>query len=539
MTIKARIDRRVSRSSLTVNNECNSSHPKKTQLGWVVVGGTTDSAENRVISCNLAELKEQIAKFWLIENVDAETSKLSVESLCETHYSENTTRTESGRYVVRLPFRAGDRDFGDMRQIALRRFHSLQRKLNANSILKEEYHKVMQEYITLEHMSLVTDDSTTGYYMPHHAVVKVTSTTTKIRVVFDASAKSPKNMSLNDGLMVGPTIQDKRFEHLLRFRTYSYVITADIEKMYRQVLVHPQDRKYQRIFWYHDNRIKTFELNTVTFSVSSAPYLAIRTIQQLAIDEGADFPYASEILKRDLYVGDLLTGANSLEEVLIVRNEVIELLKRGGFTIRQWASNHNHALDSISEKLLGTDYATDESPVIKTLGIGWHAQGDKLVYTVNSSESPTKSTKREILSEIAKIFDPLGLLGPIILTAKVFMQECWKTKLDWDELVPLALHTQWLTFSNQLPCINNLSIDRRLLLDNPTSIEIHGFCDASKVGYGACIYIRSRNQKDRTLVRLACAKSRVAPLKETTIPRLELCGALTLARLYQETGVAL
>ncbi|XP_076285433.1 uncharacterized protein LOC143218312 [Lasioglossum baleicum] len=511
---------------------------QKTQLGWVVVGGTTDSAENRVISCNLAELKEQIAKFWLIENVDAETSKLSVESLCETHYSENTTRTESGRYVVRLPFRAGDRDFGDMRQIALRRFHSLQRKLNANSILKEEYHKVMQEYITLEHMSLVTDDSTTGYYMPHHAVVKATSTTTKIRVVFDASAKSPKNMSLNDGLMVGPTIQDKLFEHLLRFRTHSYVITADIEKMYRQVLVHPQDRKYQRIFWYHDNRIRTFELNTVTFGVSSAPYLAIRTIQQLAVDEGADFPYASEILKRDLYVDDLLTGANSLEEVLIIRNEVIELLKRGGFTIRQWASNHNHALDSIGEKLLGTDYATDESPVIKTLGIGWHAQGDKLVYTVNSSESPTKSTKREILSEIAKIFDPLGLLGPIILTAKVFMQECWKTKLDWDESVPLALHTQWLTFSNQLPCINNLSIDRRLLLDNPTSIEIHGFCDASKVGYGACIYIRSRNQKDRTLVRLACAKSRVAPLKETTIPRLELCGALTLARLYQETRVA-
>ncbi|XP_076287382.1 uncharacterized protein LOC143212430 [Lasioglossum baleicum] len=378
----------------------------KTQLGWVVVGGTTDSAENRVISCNLAELKEQIAKFWLIENVDAETSKLSVESLCETHYSDNTTRTESGRYVVRLPFRAGDRDFGDMRQNALRRFHSLQRKLNANSILKEEYHKVMQEYITLEHMSLVTDDSTTGYYMPHHAVVKATS-------------------------------------------------------------------------------------------------------------------------------------ANSLEEVLIIRNEVIELLKRGGFTIRQWASNHNHALDSISEKLLGTDYATDESPVIKTLGIGWHAQGDKLVYTVNSSESPTKSTKREILSEIAKIFDPLGLLGPIILTAKVFMQECWKTKLDWDESVPLALHAQWLTFSNQLPCINNLSIDRRLLLDNPTSIEIHGFCDASKVEYGACIYIRSRNQKDRTLVRLACAKSRVAPLKETTIPRFELCDSTIVLQWLKKSPTVL
>ena len=338
---------------------------QKTQLGWVVVGGILDNTENRIISCNLSELKEQIAKFWVIENVDAEMSNLSEKSLCETHYSENTTRNDNGRYVVRLPFRAEGRNFGDMRRIALRRFHALQRKLNTNSALKEEYHKVMEEYVSLGHMSLVNDDSSSRYYLPHHAVVKATSATTKTRVVFDASAKSSNNISLNDELMVGPTIQDKLFEHLLRFRTHSHVMTADIEKMYRQILIHPQDRKYQRIFWYHENRIRTFELNTVTFGVSSAPYLAIRTVQQLADDEGTDFPYASEILRRDLYVDDLLTGANSLEEALRIRDEVISLLKRGGFNIRQWASNHNHVLDSINEKVLGTDYATDKNPVKK------------------------------------------------------------------------------------------------------------------------------------------------------------------------------
>ncbi|XP_078051592.1 uncharacterized protein LOC144477730 [Augochlora pura] len=227
------------------------------------------------------------------------------------------------------------------------------RKFNANPDFKGEYHKVMQKYITLGHMLLVDDNSSTGYYLPHHATVKATSATTKIRAVFDASAKSPTNISLNDSLMTGPTIQDKLFEDLLRFRTHSYVITADIEKMYRQILVHPQDRRYQRMFWYHENRIRTFQLNTVTFGISSAPYLAIRTIQQLADDEIADFPYASEILKRDLYVDDLLTSENSLEEVLRIRDEVVELLKRGGFNIRQWASNHNYALDAINEKLLG------------------------------------------------------------------------------------------------------------------------------------------------------------------------------------------
>ncbi|XP_076546700.1 uncharacterized protein LOC143305767 [Osmia lignaria lignaria] len=512
---------------------------QKTRLGWVIVGGAGDNAEKQAVSCALLELKEQIAKFWLIENIDTETTGLSEEALCETHYRENTTRDASGRYIVRLPFRTGDRDFGDSRRSAFRRFNALQRKLNANAVLKAEYTKVMQEYITLGHMSRADDETVAGYYMPHHAVIKTTSATTKVRVVFDASAKSETNISLNDRLMIGPTIQDKLFEHLVRFRTHAYVLTADIEKMYRQILVHPQDRKYQRIFWYHEDRVKTYEMNTVTFGVSSAPYLAIRTIQQLADDERTDFPYASEILKRDLYVDDLLTGANSLEEILRIRDEIIELLKRGGFNIRQWASNHNHALDNINEKILGTDCVTDDSTVKKTLGLGWNAREDKLVYSVKSFELPAKFTKRVILSEIAKIFDPLGLLGPVILAAKVFMQECWKAKLEWDESVPQALCSSWTAFSSQLHFVNNLTVDRRLILKNASNIQIHGFCDASKVGYGACIYLRSCDQDGHTLVRLSCAKSRVAPLKEMTMPRLELCGALTLARLYRETRSAI
>nr|XP_012136208.1 PREDICTED: uncharacterized protein LOC105661947 [Megachile rotundata] len=231
-------------------------------------------------------------------------------------------------YLVRLPFRSGDKDFGDSRRLALRCFHALQRKLKSVSVLKTEYTKILQEYINLGHMSPVDDESANGYYMPHHAVLKAPSATTKVRVVFDALAKTDKNISLNDGLMIGPTIQDKLFEHLLRFRTHTYVVTADIEKMYRQILIHPEDRKYQRVFWYDHNRVRTFQLNTVTFGVSSTPFLAIRTIQQLADDESADFPYVSKILKRDLYV-DLLTGANTLDEIFRIRDEIIDPLKRG------------------------------------------------------------------------------------------------------------------------------------------------------------------------------------------------------------------
>ncbi|XP_053973203.1 uncharacterized protein LOC128873577 [Hylaeus volcanicus] len=347
---------------------------QKTQLGWVVVGGAKEILGTKRVTCKLSELVDQIAKFWIIEdNISTKELKQAEESLCEAFYTQTTTREPSGRYMVRLPFRDFDQSFGDSRLHALRRFHALERKLRSNPVLDSDYRKVMNEYISLNHMSLITDESDDGYYLPPHGVIKNTSTTTKLRVVFDASAKSNKGFSLNDKLIIGPTIQEKLFEHLLKFRMHAFVLTADIEKMYRQILIHPNDRKFQHIFWYHEDKPAVFQLNTVTFGVSSAPYLAIRIINQLADDESADFPLASQILKRDLYVDDLLTGANSLPEILKIRDEIIALLKRGHFNIRRWASNHNHALDNIEEKILGSDHAVEKNPILKTLGTVWNS----------------------------------------------------------------------------------------------------------------------------------------------------------------------
>ncbi|XP_036140527.1 uncharacterized protein LOC118644887 [Monomorium pharaonis] len=289
--------------------------------------------------------------------------------MCEAHYVRNTTRDANGRYIVRLPFRTNNTDLGYSRSQVFRRFYLLQKRLRADPCVNAEYSRVMNKYITLGHMPLVEGEPEDGYFLPHHAVIKASSNTTKIRTVFDASAKTNRGISLNDMLLVGPTIQDKLLDHLLRFRVHKYVVTADIEKMYRQILIHPDDRKFQRIFWETESGIRTYELNTVTFGVASAPFLAIRTIQQLADDEGLKFTRARDVLKRDLYVDDLLTGADSLDEVLKIRDEIIELLQRGGFNIRQWASNHKHALDNISEKILNLDCAIEQNAVLKTLGV--------------------------------------------------------------------------------------------------------------------------------------------------------------------------
>ena len=225
-------------------------------------------------------------------------------------------------------------------------------------------------------------------------------------------------------------------------------------------MLRPDDRRFQRVFWTVDGKIRVFELNTITFGVSLSPFLAIRTIHQLADDESANFPSASQILKRDLYVDNLLTGADTLNEILQIGNEIIALFWRGGFDLRQWASNHRHALDNIDEYILKLDCAVEKNTALNTLGLAWDSHCDKLVYTVKSIDIH-KITKRIILSEIAKIFNPLGLLGPIVLTAKTLMQECWKAMIDWDESVPQELHSKWIAFAEQLNLVRNLAIDRQ------------------------------------------------------------------------------
>lgn len=199
-------------------------------------------------------------------------------------------------------------------------------------------------------MSKVQEKAATegGYYLPHHAVIKDRSLTTKARVVFDGLAKSSTGLSLNDMLMAGPTIQDDIFSLLLRFRGHQYVLPGDIKKIYRQFKVREEDRKYQRIPW-RDNSgtIATYELNTVTFGLSPAPFLATRCLHQLAEEEKANYPATAGIIKRDLNVDDLLTGAQTFDDAFRLRNDIDALLQRGGLNLRQWASNELRLLQGL------------------------------------------------------------------------------------------------------------------------------------------------------------------------------------------------
>nr|CAH7762833.1 unnamed protein product [Callosobruchus chinensis] len=268
----------------------------------------------------------------------------------------------------------------------------------------------------------------------------------------------------------------------------------------------------------------------------------VKTTERNIANENAELhPEICEIIKSDFYVDDLLTGADSIVEATNICKGVRDILNQGCFELRKFYSNDDEVLKSV------VNDACDDKTVIhfgenenaKTLGIIWCPKSDVLQYKINQDQHNHKVTKRSMLSGIAQIFDPIGLLSPCIIQMKILMQRLWLEKLTWDELVPAHISAHWNKFLTDLTVLNDLHIHRRVLCDSAERIEMHGFSDASEAAYGGCIYLRSTNAKGETFVSLLCAKTKVAPLKTVSLPRLELLGALVLARLAKKVRESL
>ncbi|XP_053698822.1 uncharacterized protein LOC128745771 [Sabethes cyaneus] len=434
-------------------------------------------------------------------------------------------------------------DLGDSRHMAHRRFLLLEARLTKDQKLYADYKQFMQEFIDLGHMEQIGTfnpvelQSEKQYFLPHHAVKRPDSSTTKLRVVFDASAKTSNGKSLNDQLMVGPTLQPQLVDTLLRFRTYKVAVTSDVSKMFRQILVRKEDRRFQQILWRSSTKdeIGVYQLTTVTYGTASAPFLAVRTLMQICEDEAEQYPLAAEVGKKSVCVDDVLFGADTVEEARELKGQLAAMLEKAGFELHKWCSNSKEVLADIPEARLEQKVLLNKEGRTKTLGLTWQPDEDVFSFEVMSiAFDEGVPTKRTILSDISKLFDPLGLAGPVIMTGKLIMQELWKEKLNWDEPLEAGIENRWNEYRLQLQTMNTIRISRCVLpLLQTEFVELAGFCDASQKGYGACLYLRSRNSQGQISSRLLCSKSRVAPIKgnRTTIPRLELCGARLLAQL--------
>ncbi|XP_031346826.1 uncharacterized protein LOC116173472 [Photinus pyralis] len=496
---------------------------QQTELEWIVSDQVMYPEKKGTPVIGMVSTMEEernLSKYWEMEEVEVSSRSKEEDIQCENHYMATTTRGRDGRYTVRIPFKEAPTMVNSSRSLAVARLHQLEKKLEKEHRVREQYKAFLQEYIDLGHMKLVPPKGEGRYYIPHQPVIKEASATTKLRVVFDASATTRSRKSLNQTMHVGPRLQEELADILVRWRKHPVAFTADIQKMYRQINIHEDDQPLQTILWRFNQHqpIQEYQLTTVTYGTTAAPYLATRTLQQLAKDEEKEYPNASRVALTDFYVDDELTA----------------MLDKGGFKLHKWSTNKLQMLQSIPDELRDPSVSQfKDEEMKKSLGILWIPHQD--VFTFKIEEGNPATTKRGILSAVAKIFDPLGWLAPVTIMAKLLIQRLWLTNASWDENIPESLRMEWLKFTSDIGSVEEIQIPRWIHNKNET-LEIHGFCDASEKAYGAVVYTKASQGK----VSLLMAKSKVAPARtKPTIPKLELCAAVLLARLIKRATTAL
>ncbi|XP_029159529.1 uncharacterized protein LOC114931579 [Nylanderia fulva] len=312
--------------------------------------------------------------------------------------------------------------------------------------------------------------------------------------------------------------RDARFGDLYRDFMDEYEDLQHMEK----------DCRLQTILWRHNNsdNIREYELKTVTYGLACAPFLAIRTLHQLAADEEARYPRGVRALRQDCYVDDVVTGADSLADAIKLQQELQSLC------MVLTGIPPEHRLQRGPRSWEGESHAT--------LGLRWHPQGDWFSFTIRP-RSTTDLTKRRVLAETARLFDPMDWLAPVVIRAKILIQSTWLQRLDWDSPLPDQDAHRWRQLLNQLPLLDHIRVDRWLSTgDDQSQLQLHGFADASERGYAAVVYIRNA-ATEKTSINLLMAKSKVAPVKQVSLPRLELCATalLTTLMLHVRTTLGL
>ena len=521
----------------------------ETRFGWVLTGRTqahSHSASHPSVASHHTTVTsgdDILRTFWEIEENPKDCVNLSPEERTVIrHFKENHSRSKTGRFIVPLPKNPQCKPMGESRSQAVRRFHSLERSLYAKGQF-QEFATVMNEYFELKHAEPVPlidlqKPTSETFYLPMHAVRKEHSTTTKVRVVFDASAKSSSGVSLNDTLLVGPTIHPPLIDVLLRFRFHRIALTADVSKMYRAIELVPSDRDLHRFIW--RNNVKdpliNYRMTRVTFGVSASSFAANMAVKQNAIDFATEFPRAARVVDTSFYVDDCLTGADSIAETIDLHAQLHTLFSKGGFLLRKWNSSDSEVIKQIPsdlreiqpvQALPSTDQYT------KTLGVEWNSKTDHFRLTIANLPPLKNITKRELVSDVAKTFDVLGWFAPTTIKVKILLQRLWEQRVDWDDLVPDPIYEEWFKWRSELNLLPTKLIPRCYFDKNTqvASLELHGFSDASENAYAAVVYLRITDTFGRTQISLVSSKTKVAPIKKLTIPRLELCGAYLLAQL--------
>ena len=539
-----------------VNSVGEGPYAVRSRLGWSVngplrAGSFVDGENSSVISCQLqvnSSLDSQLQKFFNLDFSDqyvfSDEKALSVEDKQFIDMVETQTVLKEGHYEICLPLRDSSVPLPNNRALAFQRLKGLKRKFRSNDVFQRKYTEFIDDLFVKGHASPVpvedlSRDDGKVWYLPHHGVMHPRKK--KLRVVLDASARFG-GTSLNDQLLSGPDCSSTLIGVLVRFRQECVAFMADLQCMFYQVKVPVDQRDLLRFLWWPggdvDQSIIECRMHAHIFGATSSPAVAKFALRKTALDNATSFsPLAVETVHRSFYVDDCLRSVYSVEEAIDLSAELRALTQKGGFRLTQWTSNSREVLNSIPESeraknVKEVDLDHEELPSEKALGVFWRVETDTLGFQVTCLEKA--ASRRGVLSVVSSVYDPLGMVAPFILSGKIIVQELCRLRLGWDDQIPDEILTRWQRWLSSLLHLDSFSIPRCYLPQSfgaLSSAQLHHFADASNDGYGCVSYLRLKNQAGQIHCSFVFGKGRVAPLKQLTIPRMELAAAVLAVRV--------
>ncbi|XP_054597297.2 uncharacterized protein [Nothobranchius furzeri] len=455
---------------------------------------------------------------------------------------ENIKQKQDGHYQMPLPFKVERPSLPNNRACAEHRLKCLRKRLQRDEKYCKDYVAFMKDMIErgdAERVPKTEIDSQTVWHIPHHGVYHPKKPG-KIRVVFDCSAQF-QNTSLNKHLLTGPDLTNNLTGVLCRFRKGQIAIMCDVERMFHQFHVDPQDQDYLRFLWWEGGKMddppSVYRMKVHLFGAASSPGCANFGLKHLATQGDEQFSEQTvKFIQRNFYVDDGLTSVDSEAEAIQLVQEARELCSTGMLHLHKLISNKKVVLDTLPKEecadgATNLDMSFGEPKMERALGVQWSISSDKFQFRVEIKENPF--TKRGVLSTVASIFDPLGFLAPFILTGKIILQKMCQDKVGWDEPLPDNLKPHWNAWLQDLYNLSLVEIPRcytPFTAKEVQKYELHNFSDASSSGYGECSYLRTISKSGEVHCAFVMGKSRVAPTRVTTIPRLELSAAVVAAQ---------
>ena len=514
-------------------------------VGWILSGSFAvheiNSSSNIQLLC-VGVSSYEVDRFWTLESFGIGPVLSERKLLSSSHIYNNFSnciQNIGNRYEVPLVFKKDKSPdlIVNNKSIALKRLEQTYKMLDKDPNLKDQYHNVFLNYEREKMIEDVPKDSDADlpyqpYYLPHKPVIKLNKVTSKIRPVLDGSCKSFNGLSINDLLDEGPSLNPNIVSILLRFRRWLVALLADIRMAFLQVSLHPYFRDLCRFMLKFGDTIRVMRFTRIPFGLSCSPFILNAVIKtHLNCYEESN---AKRELSENMFVDDLISGADSLSEASEMYKECNRIIQDAGMVFTKWCSN---------DKDLNLFMNKDQEVVTsKVLGVAYDVYKDLFYFIGLDPSLIIFCTKRVIFSFIAKFYDPLGFIQPYIMYGKFILQALWKLNLDWDVEAPEAICKEFNCWLDSSKSLTNWQMPRAYFPGIPwhdvNNIEVHGFSDASERGFGAVVYLRIRIANGFQ-VSFAISRSRVAPTKKLTLPRLELLGALLLARLVHDVKEAL